>query len=217
MSVLELRIAATQHSKRIIYLQDITGPYDPGTNPNGWRPAGDTTSPAVSLSDVADIGSTPGIVILLKKGAITYSYSDTAAMQALGFPNASNGQIALEASNFGLETFPDGKITLTAQVAGEYTYDDNGTPITDGFHSSKSVELWLYKQGECCVENLLILCDQGCPDICEDPKWKSYTRAEVAFTNAKRLGDSQQWDAAESALSELQTICSQENACCNGH
>jgi hypothetical protein len=210
---LDLVIAAEQHSKTKIYLYCETGAYDASTNPGGFGSG--TADPNPDISEIADIGATKGIVIMLEIAGNTYTWDDTAEILLRGWPNINNQKLVLEAADFGLTVFPDGKCSVTARVSGEFTYNDGVNDIIEGFVAEDTVIIYLYKVVQCCVERLALAVDlNSINDFCDNKEVKAFSRAQNVLDRIKHAEEARIWTDADQSLALLQQICSEEGASC---
>lgn len=209
---LDLQIAAEQYSKTKIFLFCETPPYDALSAPGGWGSG--TGDPNPDIAEIADVGTTKGIVIHLDIAGNTYSWDDTAEILLRGWPNTNNQKLVLEAADFGLTVFPDGKCSVTARVSGEFDYDPGGGVVTEGFVAEDTYIIYLDKVVQCCVEQLAVAIPlPSVVEFCENKEAKAFNRADIVFQRMRHAADAKDWVTANESLSLLQEICLAEGVC----
>jgi len=212
--MIQHKINVSQYSIRSLKLKDLTGTYSAVGNLTGWRTI--STDPNPSVGDVGLYNDIPGIVFILKIAGVEYSYSDTAAIQDMGFPNASNQEIVLTAEMFGLTKFPDGYAEFTSQVNGQYTYNNGTEDVTEGFYSLVTQELFFYKESECCLFNAANPLDPNNKKICSDADWKRFGDLNSLFEAMLIQADGGKYDLAAATLVSLTEVCASSKSLCDG-
>lgn len=206
-------ISATQFSKKKIYLYEETGIYDASGNPNAWGSG--TADPNPDISEVSDIGDTKGIVIMLIFDSGTYTWDDTTTIKARGWPNTSNQKLILEASNFGLESFPDGKVQIVTRTSGEFIYNDGSSDVTEGFSAEANTTIYLTKQVECCVENMAkAVTVEDINNFCNSVNVKRFSKADLLLRRIQFAALGNFYNEADLHLSTLQEFCQTEAGNC---
>lgn len=207
-----------QYSSKVLKIDELTGQYDPANNPGGFGVDG-TSNIAPNINEIADIGDDKGIAILLEVGGSTYACTtSTADILARGFPNLTRQPYLLQASEFGLEKFPDGDTKVTIQYSGEHNWNNNGTSEVVGFSSLKTTRIFCLAQAECCLIKLAnnIPTNPKPGTFCSSDEAKAFNKAELLFNMIQNFVANQQWDRATESLIQLQTVCTSQNASCDG-
>jgi len=213
---LEILFTAIQHSQKTLFVYDETGIFDPSTRPTSWGING-LADAQPNIADIQDILDTKGIVIVLLQNGISYNYNKTTAeILAVGFPNIYRQKLVLEAADFGLEKFTDGKATLIIRVSGKHEYTSGSGTIEDGFTSEKSEILYFTKGVECCVDTLASKVDWTSREkFCKEPTVKAFVSAQDHLGILNAFVSEKNYIKADLALKELQTICTTQKASCN--
>jgi len=205
--------SAVQHSKTKIFFYEDTGVYDASGNPGGYGSG--TTDPNPDISDIADIGDTKGIVIMLEHSSGTYTWDDTAEIQLRGWPNTINQKLVLEASSFGLTDFPDGKMTITSRVSGEFTYNDGSGDVVEGFSAEDSIVIYNTKKVECCVETMALqVTVKDMKEFCDDVYVKRFNKASLYLERIKLSAMAGRYSEADEHLQLLEEFCQTEAGNC---
>jgi len=215
MSALQLKIEVAQFNSKILLVTSTTAVYDVVNNPSGWGVNGDANI-APNIADIADIGETPGIIFLLEMGGVKYSYSATSIIRSQGWPNLTRTPLALIPENFGLTVFPDGKCTVTAQVAGNHEYDSGSGILTEGFTSVTTVIIYLTAQAECCVSKMAHGITKTDGNFCDDDAVKLFNEAQTLLAMIQQQVIAKEWQNADENLARLQALCISQKSSCNG-
>lgn len=209
---LVLKIRAEQYSKSKIDLYCESGAYDASSNPTGF--GNGVLDPNPDISEIADIGDTKGIVIMLTIGGSIYTWDDTAAILLRGWPNIYNQKLILEASSFGLIVFPDGKCEVTVRISGEFTYFDGSENVVEGFVAEDTEIIYLTKVVQCCVEKLAAAIPLETKiQFCENKKAKAFNYADLILKRMIHSIEARAWADANQSLSLLQEVCLSEGVC----
>jgi hypothetical protein len=212
--MIQHKINVSQYSIRSLKVKDLTGAYNAIGNITGWGLG--ITDPNPDPSDVGLYNDIPGIVFILKIAGVQYTYSDTVAIENMGFPNASNQEIVLTAQMFGLTKFPDGYAEFTSQVNGQFTYNDGVANVTEGFYSITTQELFFYKESECCLFNAAVPLDPNNKKICGDEEWKRFSDLNILFNAMLIQAEGGKYDLAAQTLVNMTEVCASSKSLCNG-
>lgn len=202
--------------RKKIKLTDLTG----SVSSTSWDTTGVSPSVNPAISDVQDVGDTPGVVILLtlSTGEVL-TWDDTAAIKLLGFPNINQNSIYLLNTHFGKSAdfyFPDGLTTLVADANGQYFMIGGADALVpDAFYSTSTVKYYNLEGVKCCLENLCKALDQVFRTKSERTVGqKRFDEALDLYNQLVILVRNKSYNLADEALAMLQTMCANAGCTC---
>lgn len=190
---LEVKITGTASENALsLLLEDITGVYNASTNTTGWG----SPNATIAQATVATVTITmPGSS--LNAGGSSYIINVYPTL-----PNTSETTYTVENTSLGLastDKLPDGIYLLA------YSVTANAVVYTN------SCYILIYKQVECCLQDLLAEIDPDCG--CSDGEAPIIYNAWVDFEGMKAAACCGKRTKAIDILQYLQRICA--NSACN--
>jgi len=190
---LEVKFSSCDKNCKLFQISDLTGDYDPVTNPGGWNNG--TSGPL--LADVV----TDELEITFPDGhAVTVILKDV----ALPFPNIDEHLVKnVYNTDLGINTkFPNGIYKFKRAVTGT-----NSVTAT-AFTAEAKLDYFIDCQAWCCVKRMAAKIPKNLDPCCTtnaqkkafDKAFGKLTAAEEAF----RCGD---YNGAKLLLSQVEAIC----------